>query len=346
MTSTNFTEVIANFTPEEKTKYQKLADSIDLSRPESIDKYGTDINEALNKTSDAIISKATESAAGEVGEHVTRLALIMKDYQGANLGSSKFSKVPVLRKIIKAGNRIEAKYNTIKKNVDSVTEALNASKLNLQSRNNELELQISSNKKYLLDLRDRILGAMMKLEEAKAFRTSLNPDEIEAFELQRIDMTINQLEKKIGDFMANAYVTGINISEMQTVEDGNRKAISVAESLVERSVPIWKASIASAIQIRELDKTVQAQDQLRTVTQQMIVENSLNIKNSMIKITELNEKPTFDPETLRTATANIVSMGEEIKRIQHECAESRKEIRSQLEDMTNQMATVLNLSED
>lgn len=345
MTSQNFSEVIANFSPEEREKYQKLADTIDMSKPESIDKYGNEINDALSKSSDTIISKVSESAAGKVGEYVTQLTRVMQETK-ENTSASKFSKIPVLGKLVKTAQKIETKYNSIKKNVDIITEALKASKLDLQARNNELESQISANKKYLFDSRDLIIGAMMKLEEAKQARAEMNPDDYEAFELQRIDLTISQLEKKIGDFMANAYASGLNISEMQVIEDGNRKAIAVAESLVERTVPIWKATIASAIQIRELDKTVQAQEQLRVVTNNMLIENSIDVKNSMIKITELNEKPTFDPETLRTATDNIISMGEEIKRIQQDCAESRKQIRSQLEDMTSKMSSVLNLSDD
>lgn len=348
MTIQNFTEAIQNFTPEEREKYKKLADSIDLAHPETIDKYGTDINDTLNRVSDDIISKASESAAGEIGTYVSQLTNLMKDYQGQS-NPSKFaqglSRVPLLGRAIKAAGKIETKYNTIKKNVDTVTEALKASKLHLQSRNNELELSIASNKKYIVDLRERILGAMMKLDEAKEFRKSLDPESVESFELQRIDLTIGQLEKKIGDFMANMYAIGLNISEMQTIEDGNRKAIALSGQLIDLTVPVWKTTIASAIQIRELDRTVQVQDELREVTQKMIIDNSAHVKDSMIKITELNEKLTFDPETLRTATENIINMGEEILKIQHDCAESRKEIRRQLEELNSKMAHTLNLSD-
>lgn len=335
---------IAALTPEEREKYQKIGELINVNDTNSVQTYGSELSKTIAKCGDTLLSSVRSTNGDELTQLVNNLLselnLINIDDLNTDSKAKAFLKrIPILRRLVQSVETAMIKYDTIAENVDKISKKIDSTRLVALRDNTTLQTIFNSDKEYITQLREYILAAKMKLKQIEGeVETMLaNPDEHEIYDVKSKMSFANALEKRITDMQTTEYTLTQSLMQIEAIASGNDQLAQQADNIVNNVLPIWKSQLANSVMLANQRASSEAQKKTSETTNYIIRTNAEKIHQNAVEIAKASEDPVIQLETLEHTTKELIQTLKDVKQIHKEGAEKRKNVEKALKGYTQQL---------
>jgi len=339
-----YDNALATMSQEDKDRYLSMASSITPTDIGSIQSFGTESNGVLTETSNRLIQANANNLGDEVRDLVTSLVVEMKGIDVGELNAE--SKVKRFmrnlpfglgKKLVLSYDKVMAKHESISKSVNDIQDKMQATKLTAQKNNGELGELFESNYKYIVENRDNIIAAKVKLDDWKEQRAAMTEETHEKYEIQAMDDAIEELEKHISDMVTNVYTTMLNMTEIQMIQKGNRQLMRNADQITNTLLPVWQRTIATSLTLANQRSAAEAQKLVIDSANALIVAQANELEQNLVKIEEMTSAPILDIDAVTKATDSINRLSKELKRSKETARQKSREREAALDQLCQRL---------
>ena len=243
-----------NISSAEMERYSRLNSSLVVTDINSISNYGADLQNTMGKYSNDFLTAVRGSNGGEIGELINNLLgelnYIDVDELKAPSTFQKFIRnIPILNKLVANVEKMLHKYDSITKNIDSLTQKITATRLASLRDNNALQSMFENNIAYGKQIEDLIIAGKIKSEEVKKQLAEMqaNADQYESHEIQDVMEFQNNLDRRLNDLLMLRYVIKQSLPQIRTVQYNNIAVADKAQTIIATTIPVWKNQLSIAV---------------------------------------------------------------------------------------------------
>ncbi|HSP22413.1 MAG TPA: toxic anion resistance protein [Planococcus sp. (in: firmicutes)] len=324
--------LMERLTKDEQEKARELAKQIPAGNYEAILTYGANAQNQLGQFSHKMLDHVQSKDIGPVGDVLTDL---MKKLQELNPEELSQKKRGGIRKIFSKAKfsvqEMMTKYQKLSTQVDRISIQLDHSKRGLLDDVQMLEQLYDQNKTYFQALNVYIAAAEIKRDEiltetipALRKKAELSNDQMAYQEVNDMAQFLDRLEKRLYDLQLSRQITIQSAPQIRMIQQTNQTLAEKIQSSIMTSIPLWKNQIAIALTLNRQMKAVEAQKQVTSTTNELLLKNSEMLKVNSIETAKENERGIVEIETLKQTQENLLNTIEETLRIQAEGRKNRK----------------------
>ncbi|AQQ53503.1 toxic anion resistance protein [Planococcus lenghuensis] len=318
--------------PEEQEKAQALAKQIPAGNYEAILTYGTNAQMQLSQFSHKMLDHVQSKDIGPVGDVLNDLMRKLKELNPEELSDSKKSGIRKLFNKAKVSiHEMMTRYQKLSTQVDRISIQLEHSKRGLLEDVQMLEQLYEQNKTYFQALNVYIAAAEIKRDEILnevlpelRRKAEASNDQMAYQEVNDMAQFVDRLEKRLYDLQLSRQITIQSAPQIRMIQQTNQTLAEKIQSSVMTSIPLWKNQIAIALTLNRQSKAVEAQKQVTSTTNDLLLKNSEMLKMNSIETAKENERGIVEIETLKQTQENLLETIEETLRIQADGRSKRK----------------------
>ena len=332
-----------SLSPAEREKVNAFVEKIDITDTAGVLSYGVGSQRKVSDFSERALDGVRNNDLGEIGNDISSLIVTLKDFD-----PDKQEKSGPLAIFHKAKNNLEAlrtRYTAVEKNVREISETLEGHQRTLLKDIATLDQLYALNEAYFKELTMYVVAGKEKLEQvrtgelaqlqAKATETGLAEDAQAARDLaQKCD----RFEKRIYDLELTRQVA------LQTAPQIRAEKI---QSTVVNTIPLWKNQMVIALGIEHATQAARAQREVADMTNELLKKNADKLKVATVDAAREAERGVVDIETLKHTNEQLISTLDEVKRVQAEGREKRRQAEGELAQIEDELkAKLLDASRD
>lgn len=337
---------ITALTPSDKERYNKLTKNINVTDINSITNYGSELQTTMTKYSNDFLSAVRTHQSGEMGELINNL-LVELDYIDVDelKAPTKFKKmlrkIPILKNFVTSVEKIMGKYDTIAKNIDSITSKISATRMTSLRDNNALQLMFDNNIEYGKQIEEYIIGGKLKLAEIKEKLDEMmaNPQNYEAHQIQDMQEFYNNLDRRLTEMLTLRYVIKQSLPQIRTVQYNNLAVADKAQSIIATTIPVWKNQLSIAVSLHRQSENIKAQRKVTDTTNAILKKNAEMLHQNSITVAKENERSVIDIETLKETTQKLIDTIKEVKQIHESGTAKRRETENEIIRIERELET-------
>jgi uncharacterized protein YaaN involved in tellurite resistance len=338
-------QMIDRLNPEQRADAEKLAQQIDVSDTQSVMTYGAQAQTKLSEFSQGMLSKVQSQDTGAIGDALSGLMFRLNEASPEDLqaGDSNFFK-RMFGKVRKSIYEIQAKYQKIGAQIDTIAVKLDKEKNNLLNDNRLLEQLYQKNKDYFDALNIFIAAGELKRTE---LQTKLIPEANQKAQASGSQMDLQtvsdlnqfeeRLDKRVYDLKLAREITIQQAPQIRLIQNTNQVLAEKIQASINTAIPLWKNQVAIALTLLRQKEAVTAQRQVSETTNDLLKKNSEMLKISSIETAKENERGVVDIETLQKTQNDLVETLQETLKIQQEGREKRQSAELELSHMENNL---------
>lgn len=321
---------------EQAQKFDKLTKGLVVTDINSVTNYGADLQTALHGFSNEYLKSVRTSKTGELGDLMTNLLVTINgvDIDGIKDKPwvSKLRKIPVLKHFAPSIEKKLIKYDNVQNVIKGYERTIDATRLLAQRDNNALSVMFENNVKVMKNLEDIIIAGKMKLEQLRAQLEEMekNRTQYEDYQIQDMQEYINNLDKRLGDLLAQYYSTKISLPQIRAVQYNNIAVANNAATLISTTLPIWRSQLAFSVALNNQKESITIHKAVTDATNEMMRKNAELLHTNSISVAKETQRAVIDTETLKEVTAKLVETIKETKAIEAEGAAKRKAAEEEL----------------
>ncbi len=325
-----------------------LAAQLDLRDSNSIIFFGSKAQEQLTTISDKMLEGVRNKDTGPAGSALNEMVAVLRGFDLDELDPNKkpgffarlFNKAKPLVKIVQ-------QYETVRNQIDDISDALEKHKTQLLTDIAGLDRLYTANLDYFHTLELYIAAGEAKLQQVDAEElpalereVTTSEDMVKAQTLRDLRASRDDLERRVHDLKLTRQVTMQSLPSIRLVQENDKGLITKINSTLVNTVPLWRQQLAQAITIYrsgEAAKTVKAATDL---TNQLLEANADNLRQANAQTRAEIERGVFDIETVKKANQLIATI-EDSLRIADEGRRRRQEATVQLEACETELRQAL-----
>ncbi|WP_088006276.1 toxic anion resistance protein [Indiicoccus explosivorum] len=344
--------LLDRLSPEEQEKAQSLAKQIPAGNYEAILTYGTNAQNQLSQFSHKMLDHVQGKDIGPVGDVLHDLMRKLKEMDPEELSASKKTGIRKLFNKAKVSiQEMMTKYQKLSTQVDRISIQLEHSKRGLLEDVQMLEQLYEQNKTYFQALNVYIAAAEIKRDEILnevipelRRKAEASKDQMAYQEVNDMAQFVDRLEKRLHDLQLSRQITIQSAPQIRMIQQTNQTLAEKIQSSIMTSIPLWKNQIAIALTLNRQAKAVEAQKQVTSTTNDLLLKNSEMLKMNSIETAKENERGIVEIETLKQTQENLLETIEETLRIQADGRSKRKaaeiEIARMEEDLKHRLLAI------
>ena len=334
---------------QDQQQVMALAAQLDLRDSNSIIFFGSKAQEQLTTISDKMLEGVRNKDTGPAGSALNEMVAVLRGFDLDELDPNKkpgffarlFNKAKPLVKIVQ-------QYETVRNQIDDISDALEKHKTQLLTDIAGLDRLYTANLDYFHTLELYIAAGEAKLqkvdtEELPALEREVTTSEdmVKAQTLRDLRASRDDLERRVHDLKLTRQVTMQSLPSIRLVQENDKGLITKINSTLVNTVPLWRQQLAQAITIYrsgEAAKTVKAATDL---TNQLLEANADNLRQANAQTRAQIERGVFDIETVKKANQTLIATIEDSLRIADEGRRHRQEAAVQLEACETELRQAL-----
>jgi len=336
-------------TPAERKEHLAKADSINESDITSVQMYGSEISKTISENGDMLLdSVRANNSNNEANILINDLLAELKMVDVDDLSSTKLKrflcKIPGIRQLIMSADKIIIKYDTIKNNVDQISNRIRQHKIIAERDNNVLEIIFDNNCKYIDELREYIIAAKLKNEQITERIDYMisRPTEFAPIVIHDAQNFQHALEKRIADMQIMEYIFNQDLFRIRAIQSGNMSLSNQAESIATTVIPMWKSQLAMAVILLNQQNTIERHKKINKTTNELLIKNAQLMKTNSISVAKANEEQVVSLDTLKETTKSLIETITEVQKIQKEGAKMRETLEHNLVEYGTQLTNKIN----
>lgn len=334
---------LSRITPEDEQKLGEISKTIDPKDVNSILNYGVEVQNSMEKYSNAFLTSVRTYNSGEVGVLITDLLSELNYVDVDELEQSSFkqilSKIPFLKKIVVDTQKLFQKYDTVVNNIDKITNKIKAGRLNSIKDNSSLQTMFDSNVSYIKQMEELIISGQLKYNELseKLAQMDANPADYEDYEIADLRDFVNRLDKRMADLKVVRFIMMQSLAQIRVVQNNNTSIAEKAQSIISTTIPVWKNQLTIAVALHRQKQHVEVQKKISDTTNTILQKNAELLKQNSIDVARENEKTVVSIDTLKRTTQSLIETLNEVKRIHDEGTQNRKALNTELQSLETEL---------
>ena len=330
---------------EDKKRYTQIASSLNENDMTSIMNYGSDLQNAMDAYSNDFLNQRFDSTSSiKSAELIANLLGELQEVDIAELNEpSAFKRfirrIPLLKKFVTSVEQIKAKYNTIQKNIDSITQKLEQTRLIAIRDNNLLEKQFQNNLSYVNQLGELIIAGKMKSKELEDEISTMKEESYNYndYEIRKVEDFKNNLDKKITDLVMMRYSFQQSLVQINIIQQTNTQDAQNTEMQIKTTIPIWKNQMSMAVALYNQKKSIEASNLVTNTTNEILRRNSEMMKTQAIEVAKQSQRTVIDIETLEKTHKDLIATIEGVEKAQEEGRAKRAAAERRIKELERDM---------
>lgn len=330
---------------EDKKRYTQIASSLNENDMTSIMNYGSDLQNAMDAYSNDFLNQRFDSNSSiKSAELIANLLGELQEVDIAELNEpSTFKRfirrIPLLKKFVTSVEQIKAKYNTIQKNIDGITQKLEQTRLIAIRDNNLLEKQFQNNLSYVSQLGELIIAGKMKSKELEDEISTMKEESYNYndYEIRKVEDFKNNLDKKITDLVMMRYSFQQSLVQINIIQQTNTQDAQNTEMQIKTTIPIWKNQMSMAVALYNQKKSIEASNLVTNTTNEILRRNSEMMKTQAIEVAKQSQRTVIDIETLEKTHKDLIATIEGVEKAQEEGRAKRAAAERRIKELERDM---------
>ena len=330
---------------EDKKRYTEIASCLNENDMTSIMNYGSDLQNAMDAYSNDFLNQRFDSTSSiKSAELIANLLGELQEVDIAELNEpSAFKRfirrIPLLKKFVTSVEQIKAKYNTIQKNIDGITQKLEQTRLIAIRDNNLLEKQFQNNLSYVKQLGELIIAGKMKSKELEDEISTMKEESYNYndYEIRKVEDFKNNLDKKITDLVMMRYSFQQSLVQINIIQQTNTQDAQNTEMQIKTTIPIWKNQMSMAVALYNQKKSIEASNLVTNTTNEILRRNSEMMKTQAIEVAKQSQRTVIDIETLEKTHKDLIATIEGVEKAQEEGRAKRAAAERRIKELERDM---------
>ena len=330
---------------EDKKRYTEIASCLNENDMTSIMNYGSDLQNAMDAYSNDFLNQRFDSTSSiKSAELIANLLGELQEVDIAELNEpSAFKRfirrIPLLKKFVTSVEQIKAKYNTIQKNIDGITQKLEQTRLIAIRDNNLLEKQFQNNLSYVGQLGELIIAGKMKSKELEDEINTMKEESYNYndYEIRKLEDFKNNLDKKITDLVMMRYSFQQSLVQINIIQQTNTQDAQNTEMQIKTTIPIWKNQMSMAVALYNQKKSIEASNLVTNTTNEILRRNSEMMKTQAIEVAKQSQRTVIDIETLEKTHKDLIATIEGVEKAQEEGRAKRAAAERRIKELERDM---------
>jgi len=332
--------------PELRVKVQEMVQTFNAHDRDAIAKLGSNAGQRVVNFSEKLLQQVKCNDVEGMGEKLNEVVVLAKGVNVNGLIKSGSSKIPLIGGIIdrfKVGKeQILGKYDTLSKQIEKLVTDVKSTQGKLRQRINDLENVYEYNTEEYYNLEMTILVGEVKLEEMRSEleQRKSSPsaqDPMEAQLMSDLLDVINRLDKRVHDLKTMQIVAIQTAPMIRMIQANNQGLIDKFQNLQELTIPSWKKQFTLAIALIEQKRAVELTQKIDDATNDLLKQNADLLKQNSIATARANQRSVVDIETLEHVQQTLISTIEEVRQVQIDGEQKRKDAVAKMENMKKQL---------
>jgi len=332
-----------------KTNIDKLIAELDMQDSNSIIFFGSKAQENVTEISDKMLEGVRNKELGSSGAALNEMVATIRGFDINELDPNKkpgffarlFGKVKPLAKFLQ-------KYETVRKQIDAITNKLEDHKVTLLKDITSLDRLYTANLEYFHTLEDYINAGEEKLRQVDEElipglqKEAENSDDmLKAQELRDLKGSRDDLERRVHDLRLTRQVTLQSLPSIRMVQQNDKGLINKINSTIANTIPLWRQQLAQTVTIWRSGEAAKTIKDASDLTNELLKGNAENLKIANKTVREQLERGIFDIEVIKQANQTLIETIEDSLRISEEGKVMRKQAVTELAETESKLREAL-----
>ena len=334
---------------DQQAKIGTLMQEIDINDSNSIIFFGTKAQEQLTTISDQMLENVRNKDLGAAGGVLNEMVVTLRGFDIDGLDPNKkpgffarlFGRAKPLVKILQ-------QYESVRKQIDTITNSLEDHKTTLLTDITTLDRLYEANLDYYHTLELYIAAGDEKLKQldqevipAKEAESKASGEMLAAQELRDLRANRNDLERRIHDLRLTRQVSMQSMPSIRLVQENDKGLVTKINSTMANTVPLWRQQLATAVAIFRSGDAARTVKAATDLTNELLESNAETLKSANAETREQLERGVFDIESVKKANRLLIETIEESLQIADEGKRKRVEAVAQLDSMETELKQAL-----
>jgi uncharacterized protein YaaN involved in tellurite resistance len=334
---------------EDKQKIDALIAEINMQDSNSIIFFGSKAQESVTEISDKMLEGVKNKELGSSGESLNEMVATIRGFDIDELDPNKkpgffarlFGRMKPLAKFLQ-------KYETVRKQIDIISDKLEDHKVVLLKDITSLDKLYSANLDYFHTLENYINAGEEKLRQvdeelipALQKKAENSDDMLVAQELRDLKGSRDDLERRVHDLRLTRQVTLQSLPSIRLVQENDKGLINKINSTIANTIPLWRQQLAQTVTIWRSGAAAKTIKDASDLTNDLLKGNAENLKMANKTVREQLERGIFDIEVVKQANQTLIETIEDSLRISEEGKQMRKKAVSELAETEEKLRQAL-----
>lgn len=336
---------ISNLSQVDREKIDQIKNSIDLKDSQQLTMYANQAQTNIANFSDNILSQVRSKDSGEVGGLLTDLMLSVK---GLDEDEGKSWLGRLFNRGRRNIERFVARYETLATQVDKITAQLQTSQKQLLKDINMFDKMYEENLNYFKELEYYIVAGEETVEEMKEeilpqlhTQAAQSDNPMAAQVVKDFQENVNRFEKRVHDLKTSKTIAIQTAPQIKLIQNNDKLLVEKITTTINTTIPIWKSQIVIALGLDTQQKALRLETEISDATNQMLVDNARNLRQSTIEVNEQVNRSAIDVETLEAVNNELIATIEETMQITNKAQEVRKDAEKRIEAVESNLRDAL-----
>lgn len=327
-----------------KNEILAIQKNMDLSNA-GIMNFASEASASLRDFSTSILESVKVKDLPDVDDMLTNL---MTEINKVDANTLMQKKTNFFAKLFKTDDikAFKMKYDNVAAAMVGIKGSLTDAQLQLQKDVATCDKYIEQDLTYIQELDKYILAGTLKKEEliqevALKQQTLDNEDMLAVQEVNRMNNTIDRLDRKLTNLYLLRDIAIQNIPQISLIQQGDMVLIEKIQSSIDSAIPLWESQIVIAITLAKQKNGIEMQRAITDTINSMIKNNSELIKTNAIEIAKQLNEGIIDVNVLMNSSQNLIATLEGVRQESINGAKKREETIRLLTENQEKLSTAL-----
>jgi uncharacterized protein YaaN involved in tellurite resistance len=326
---------------------ERLAQQIDIADPGSVLRFGAEAQSRATAAADAMLEGAHNREAGEAGVTLSSLLGTLRGFDMSGLAAKRGFFARVFNRAGTEAARVLQRYETIKGQVEEVSDRLDSHRTRLLEDVEKLERLYGATLEWFHALGDHVAAGdtVLKRVDTEAIpavtREVEGGDAVAAQRLRDLRSARDELERRVHDLRLTRQVAMQALPSIRLIQENDKALASKIQSVIANTVPLWRQQLAQALAIQNMREAGQTLKQATDLTNELLTANAERLRQGNLEARTQLERGVFDIEAVKKANASLVATIEDSLRIAQDAQAQRASAAKELEKAEGEIRRVL-----
>ncbi|MBS1203754.1 MAG: Tellurite resistance protein [Proteobacteria bacterium] len=337
-----------NLTPAEQTQIQNIVEEININDPVFSLAFGAKTMNSISQFSESLMQEVRAKDAGVIGVQLTDLLMKIKqvDISAFEQKPGFLASLPLLGSLFNRIERTMLEYQTLAKQVDTITAKLNDAMVDLLRNISVLEILFDRNRDVFQQITLHIIAGKQKLEQIKqnelpALQAQAATDPMNAQRLRDLLEGIQRFERRLHDLMLSRTIAMQSAPQIRLMQSNSQSLAEKIQSSILSTIPVWKSQIALSMSLQTQRQAAKLQKDVADTTNDLLRRNAEMLQTGTLETAREVERSVVDIETLRDVQSRLLSTIEDSVKIASDARQRRAEVEKELVTMENDLRSRL-----
>ncbi|SEK82187.1 Uncharacterized conserved protein YaaN involved in tellurite resistance [Kosakonia sacchari] len=337
-----------NLTPAEQTQIQNIVEEININDPVFSLAFGAKTMNSISQFSESLMQEVRAKDAGVIGAQLTDLLMKIKqvDISAFEQKPGFLASLPLLGSLFNRIERTMLEYQTLAKQVDTITEKLNEAMVDLLRNISVLEILFDRNRDVFQQITLHIIAGKQKLEQIKqnelpVLQAQATTDPMNAQRLRDLLEGIQRFERRLHDLMLSRTIAMQSAPQIRLMQSNSQSLAEKIQSSILSTIPVWKSQIALSMSLQTQRQAAKLQKDVADTTNDLLRRNAEMLQTGTLETAREVERSVVDIETLREVQTRLLSTIEDSVKIATDARQRRAEVEKELVTMENDLRSRL-----